>query len=237
MKRLLILLLLVGILFSATPITSCQVISSSGEYYLANDLSHSGSGACINITADNVVLDGRGHTITGDGNGYGICLYGDRDTIENATIKGFYRGFDADSYWCRIYGNVVQNNYIGVYLWGSSEFCWIYNNFLNNTYENGYPVSGHTNYWSKIPTQGTNIVGGNLLGGNFYAKPDGLGFSETCCDKDEDGICGRQYKIADKNIDYLPLTFAKLKIIFSPHSLNTDTLGTHYITVNYHPFK
>ncbi len=535
MKRLLILLLLVGILFSATPITSCQTISSSGEYYLANDLSHSGSGACIEIDADNVVLDGRGHTITGDGNGYGILLYRiSNSIIENTSIKNFdygiyfsyssnnnlssisatsnnvgfylygysgiaynntiknsnasnngvgvylyyasnntfvndtvlsnsqygfylrrtslnnlsnntiaensewdiyldgsvtcsnsikdnvgsdnkpilfcdstvdissksvselilcdadnstlsyitvagsntkrnngviicctdnaklsyisssgnYYGFyilsssnnsisnstsiynDHDNFYLvdsdynklinntasnSLYGygfylrsseynvlleNIIEQNHVdGIYLllyshgntitsntiannrmginaerssyntistneiksnYDSGIFLYlsnsntitnnnisysttrsgieveysgdnlIYNNFLNNT-NNVYVLGTYTNYWNISLSSGTNIVGGNLLGGNFYAKPDGSGYSETCTDSDGNGICDSPYTINSNNIDYYPLTYpaysSSANLILSPSYLNTDVLGTHYFTL------
>lgn len=60
---------------------------------------------------------------------------------------------------------------------------------------------------------GGNVIGCGCMGGNYYQKPDGLGFSETCSDSDEDGICDVQYTLVDATdngtaqlIDYAPLT-------------------------------
>jgi PKD repeat protein len=59
---------------------------------------------------------------------------------------------------------------------------------------------------------GPNIVGGPYIGGNFWGKPDGTGFSQTHADADLDGFCDEPYVIYSEpnypslsTIDYLPL--------------------------------
>jgi len=79
----------------------------------------------------------------------------------------------------------------GIYLEHSSDNTF-YNNLFNstvNTYVNG------PNSW--------NITSR----GNYWAYPNGTGFSERCTDRG-DGICDEQYNITNDgfNIDYLPLT-------------------------------
>jgi hypothetical protein len=54
-------------------------------------------------------------------------------------------------------------------------------------------------------TKGTNIVGGPYIGGNYWGSPDGTGYSDTCVDANNDGICDNPYTLATDNIDYLPL--------------------------------
>jgi hypothetical protein len=56
---------------------------------------------------------------------------------------------------------------------------------------------------SKNP--GNNIAGGPFLGGNYWASPEGNGFSQTHQDVDYDGICETAYDMGKGNIDYLPL--------------------------------
>ena len=46
-------------------ITSCTSISSSGTYYLQNDIIDSSETVCITVNADNVIIDCQGHTIDG----------------------------------------------------------------------------------------------------------------------------------------------------------------------------
>jgi len=66
---------------------------------------------------------------------------------------------------------------------------------------------------SIIPkkTTGTNIVGGPYIGGNFWGKPDGTGFSNTAVDKNRDGISDSAYKNITGSIysDNLPLVVYK----------------------------
>ncbi|MEM2115340.1 MAG: NosD domain-containing protein, partial [Candidatus Woesearchaeota archaeon] len=61
-------------------ITSCQNISESGYYFLANNLSVNGN--CINITANNVVLNCQNRKIQGSNTGTGVSIV--RSTQENA---------------------------------------------------------------------------------------------------------------------------------------------------------
>jgi hypothetical protein len=54
-----------------------------------------------------------------------------------------------------------------------------------------------------------NILGRNALGGNFWARTNGSGFSQnvTACDPDGiSGICLNNYTFDSSNIDFLPLT-------------------------------
>ncbi len=56
-------------------------------------------------------------------------------------------------------------------------------------------------------TAGENIVGGPYLGGNFWANPNGTGFSQTHPDADRDGICDEPYVVnpEEASTDALPL--------------------------------
>ncbi|MEM3506025.1 MAG: NosD domain-containing protein, partial [Archaeoglobaceae archaeon] len=106
-------------------------------------------------------------------------------------------------------GNVIKNNEIsyndyGIYLHSSSDNL-IYNNIFNNT--RNFYIYDSQNTWNTTLQQGTNILGGNWLGGNAWLSPDGTGYSQTCIDKKEPiGICDEPYQLAENNIDYLPLS-------------------------------
>jgi parallel beta-helix repeat protein len=78
----------------------------------------------------------------------------------------------------------------------------VYNNYFNDTNNFGTSVSTR---WNITKTLGTNIVGGPYLGGNFWAKSDGTGYSQTCTDADWDGICDLPYTVGT-DTDYLPLS-------------------------------
>ncbi len=101
--------------------------------------------------------------------------------------------------------NVSRNNY-GMYLSESSNNNTIYNNYFNNTRNIELDIHNNGNFWNITKTQGTNIINGPYLGGNYWAQPDGKGFSQINKDVNADGIVNSPYKITENNVDYLPLT-------------------------------
>ncbi|MEM2070861.1 MAG: CARDB domain-containing protein, partial [Archaeoglobaceae archaeon] len=72
-----------------------------------------------------------------------------------------------------------------------------------------YSNIAEANTWNTTLQEGTNILGGNWLGGNAWLKPDGTGYSQTCLDSNNDGICDQPYVIDEENIDYLPLSIGQ----------------------------
>lgn len=57
---------------------------------------------------------------------------------------------------------------------------------------------------------GEHPRGCSFLAGNFWANPEGTGFSQTCPDVNGDGICDKRYILDANNIDYLPLAKDKI---------------------------
>ncbi len=60
------------------------------------------------------------------------------------------------------------------------------------------------NTWNTTRTSGANIVGGPYLGGNYWADPDGTGWSQVTPDRG-DGFCNAPFVYDADNTDYLPL--------------------------------
>lgn len=85
----------------------------------------------------------------------------------------------------------------------------IYNNFFNNTNNVNFTGTVYPNYWNTTLIAGTNTIGGSRFGGNFWAAPNGTGFSETCADDGGNGICDGIYVLNSQNTDYYPLTLPK----------------------------
>ncbi|RLI90746.1 MAG: hypothetical protein DRO95_05610, partial [Candidatus Altiarchaeales archaeon] len=112
----------------------------------------------------------------------------------------------------------------------------IYNNLFNNTNNIYFTGTTYTNSWNITRQLSTNIYTGyyTYIGGNFYAKPNGTGYSEVCNDTDRDGFCDEPYELPDgndsvENTDYLPLSSTPTKAIFSCSNLNES--GTTYFLI------
>lgn len=165
--------------------------STNRIYTLAQDVSEG-----IKVTENSLTLDGAGYTVTGPGSGIGVYLYERIDvTIRNLTVQSFDCGIYLNSSTNNILqGNTVSSNGDGIYL-NTSTGNTIYNNYFNNASNFLFGGTIYSNTWNTTKTSGTNIVGGPYLGGNFWAKPDDTGFSQT--HPDTDG--------ADSATRYIPL--------------------------------
>ncbi|MCX6698659.1 MAG: PEGA domain-containing protein, partial [Methanomicrobiales archaeon] len=103
----------------------------------------------------------------------------------------------------------------------------IWNNYFSNN-ENvdlsNALVTGSS--WNITKTTGTNIVNGPFLGGNYWAKPDGTGWSQVTPDRG-DGFCNAPFVYDSDNTDYLPLhTYTP------PPSSDNITLGVGWNMVS-----
>lgn len=175
-----------------------------------------------NIIDNNTLIhNNRGIWIESDGGGGQLLL---NNTILKNNI-GISVGGDSSS-------NLVANNKVelnkeyGIYLHGiaytgpfninrTNQF---YNNIFNNTVNvfndtasrytpetmeeevRVFPV-----VWNTTKTPDTNVVDGSYLGGNYWVKPDGTGFSQICSDTNGDGIGDSPYNIDENDTDFLPL--------------------------------
>ena len=88
---------------SPTPIASCPyTITISESYAVSKDLSSAGT--CITVLTNGVTIDLAGHTITGNGTGFGIVdgqrvngLFQKDITLENGTVTQFGVGISVGS--------------------------------------------------------------------------------------------------------------------------------------------
>ena len=68
-------------------------ITSSGVYYLTDDLASAGHGITVDISAEDVTIDLRGHTITGGGsNSYDGIIVNNNVLVKDGTIRNFGDG-------------------------------------------------------------------------------------------------------------------------------------------------
>jgi len=105
-----------------------------------------------------------------------------------------------------IVNNTVSlNTFSGIYVHSSSKYNMIFNNVFNNSINVVLEDAGR-NYWNTTRIAERDIVGGNYLGGNYWGSPYATGFSDTCGDRDRDGICDSPFQIDENNTDWLPLS-------------------------------
>lgn len=156
-----------------------------------------------NMVSKNTVLENKE---------YGIILAAsDDNTLSENTASNNGRGIHigtSDSN--TLSDNIITLNEVcGLFVCPRSDKNLVFNNYFNNTL-NVEANNGTANTYNKPKTAGTNIIGGPYIGGNFWAMPNGTGFSETAPDLDENGIADERYKLENSHyIDYLPLVAFK----------------------------
>ena len=136
-------------------ISSCgQVIDKSGRIYvLQNDLSlgSAGSQTCLEISADNIVIDGKGHKVyksENGGSGVGIKIDSHKNaTLNNMTVKDFNIGIDmSNSNNLTITNSNISgnggNNDAGIKVQNSFDITLINNIISKNNYGINTNVQG-----------------------------------------------------------------------------------------------
>lgn len=138
---------------------------------------------------------------------YGIFLKGsDSNTISNNLITLDETGIRLESSNSNdIIDNTIAYNYgPGISLEACSRNL-IYNNYLKNTENVEEKSVNAENLWQSPPISRQNIVRGPYIGGNFWADPEGKGYSETSVDENSNGICDTSYNITGGGTDNYPL--------------------------------
>jgi parallel beta-helix repeat protein len=221
-----------------------MVITVPGTYTLGADILDTEHRVIVEIRCSNVVIEGNGHRISGNGAEYWCGIFVNNPsgaatgiTIRDLTVANCYYGLylvntDASRIeHCRIAdaplngmrlilsqgsdGNTITGNRIlagptagsgtiGIAMSSSSQ-----NTLTNN--EVSAPLTvvfGGTfgpNTWNGAKTPGVNIMGGPYLGGNYWGRPDGTGWSQQAPDTDHDGIGDGSCALAAGNTDSVPL--------------------------------
>jgi len=161
--------------------------------------------------------------------------------VENNNVT-IYSGVTASTYYDVFYAAVVDlyliNNTFDIrapaYMFKSNgntaNLLYAYNNyFIENNSLFASSDYFNTVYLNTTKTSGTNIVGGPYIAGNYWAKQDGTGFSQTCTDANNDGICDDIYErqtfvsSGDVFIDYLPLADTPISVLLTSPANNTTT--------------
>ncbi|MFZ3383318.1 MAG: NosD domain-containing protein [Candidatus Methanoperedens sp.] len=184
-------------------------INGLGNNILIGNKVYNGNGG-INVGGNDNILENN--SIVNNEGGI-LMVRANNNTIKrNDCDKNIYYGLDL---YLSFYNTIIENNFFnnqenGIII-DLSDNNIIYNNFFNNT-NNSY-IKASTNRWNTTKTLGENIINGPFLGGNFWKNPFGSGFSQTCADADNDGICDSPYVLESSNIDYLPLKSTDTDIV------------------------
>jgi hypothetical protein len=219
----------------------CNGYSVTSNLVLSDNVTCSGEG--FRVTANDITIDCAGHSITGSGGWQnGITVYNPNVKIKNCIVSNFGYAISLSSGAsitqvtnCTLSGvsaalsvqtanNLITNNTLAgsngiLSYYGGMKNNQVYNNIINYTvYSPVYFFRGaYYNIWN------------NSIGGNYWAKPDGTGFSQTCADGDGNKVCDSSFILnaVGPNIDYLPLSvlpsWAKR---VSPNVIQNSTGGT-----------
>ena len=148
MKKIILIFIALVFLYSlifsvnATIISNCTTINSAGTYQLNQSIVTSSINPCIEIHADDVVLDGNGYSLLFN-NSYGIYLNSSTSDLDTVTIKNFSNisgnNFPIFFEYAHIRNinalTITDNNigYGGIALGGVSRGYFARNNFVNNS--------------------------------------------------------------------------------------------------------
>ena len=147
-------------------ITNCTTITQPGEYRLTQDIIDSDASTCINITADDVILDCQWHIIDGTNTPetYGIYIvrsnYSEKTniTIKNCIVTDWYYGMYLNIIYYSSFSNMILNsNFIGIYALSTrmTSFTNITSNYNSNI---GIYLNGGGNTLTNI-TSNYNSIG------------------------------------------------------------------------------
>jgi parallel beta-helix repeat protein len=218
-----------------------QTITNNQLYYNEN------SGLVLENCSMNFNIDEN--TVIGNTN-YGIMIVGSTNTVSNNIVShnkkdGIYLSADDDNMiykntigynklaGIRMYNSTsdyIRNNEIydneeyGAYLDFFTKNNVIYNNYFHDNTQNAIDKSINHNKWNITKTNGTNIVQGTTVFGNYWDDYDES--SEAALDANLDGVADTPYTIYALNKDNGPLLDTVQPQIATPHaSPAAQTLG------------
>jgi PGF-pre-PGF domain-containing protein len=148
-------------------------------------------------------------------------------TVESSTDYGIYldEPDDNDVHGSRINDSGVAGIYFPDDRPKNNRF---YDNYLNNSDNVRFADKVPPTDWNVSRRTGTNVVGGSLVGGNYWAAPDGSGPSQVYDNADGDAFLDTPYTVAGGATDDLALTdvTAAFDVTPSPVDFGTAAFGS-----------
>lgn len=185
------------------------LVSNDGGFNL-HGVNHFIAGNLVENSGTVWAYGSGGHTVRNNtvvnATSTGIAVSDDSAVVNNVVRNSGDAGIEVGANGVVTGNRVVGNEKGGILVDEGGNL--IYDNYLENDRnvvgpEDEPPVGAR---WSVDRQPGTNVVGGSTLGGNFWAKPDGSGYSQTCTDADGDGICDDPYSVpGTSDADAYPL--------------------------------
>jgi parallel beta-helix repeat protein len=164
-----------------TPVGAPIVTSDKITYTFTGDISYPTYSGII-VQRTNIVIDGKGHIVQGNGGGDGLSLTNiNKVTIKNTNVQGFNNGiYLYSSSYNAISGNsIAANPGVGIHLDYSSNYNSINsNNIANNNYGivvggsfnnsiSGNGITVNSQYGIYLGSSSSNSISGNRITGNL----------------------------------------------------------------------
>ncbi len=173
---------------NVSEISNCTTLNKGDKTYILTQDINASENTCINISADNTVLDCRWHKISGNINSIGINIQGNNALIENCIIENFSNGIWIESNSTTIYCNMIQNNNRGIGNTNNEINNSIYKNLIryneigirngigreknisieaNEIIKNNIGIYGYEITSNNSPDLSNNIICSNNINVNF----------------------------------------------------------------------
>jgi parallel beta-helix repeat protein len=145
-------------------------------------------------------------------------------------------------------GTTITSNYFHNFrdvMYDSAAGTTVFNNYLSDV---TLAYDANANALNTTLGDGQNIIGGNRMGGNYWYKDDGTGYSQTCVDANHSGICDAPYVVDSpsaldraQRTDYFPLcgpvaAGKPVHTVITPKAVHTTPASPVYHQISPTPY-